>query len=97
MAENEQVIVYKGHPTNPSRPAVGASAKVILPDGRLLVAQVDGGNGHSGKRSPDLHFGLDNVPSDTRIKVELRWRDRQGRVRSKMLSLLPGWHTVEVL
>jgi len=31
--ENEQVVVYKGHPTNPSYPAVGAAAKVILPDG----------------------------------------------------------------
>ncbi len=96
MDENEQVIVYKGHPTHPSIPAVGAAAKVILSDGRTLVAQVDGGNGHSGKRSPDLHFGLDNVPPETHIKVELRWRDRLGTVHEKGLSLLPGWHTVEL-
>jgi len=94
--EEEQAIVYKGNPKNSSRPAVGAVAKVTLPDGRLLVAQVDGGNGHSGKRSPDLHFGLSDVSLDTRLKVELSWRDRQGKVRHEVLSLLPGWHTVEV-
>ncbi len=94
--ENKQVVVYKGHPTTPSYPAIGAAAKVTLPDGRTLVAQVDGGNGHSGKRSPDLHFGLDNVSPDTQIKVELRWRDRQGKVRNKTLLLSPGWQTVEL-
>ncbi len=44
------------------RPAIGAAATVFLPDGRRMTAQVDGGNGHSGKRSQDLHFGLGNVP-----------------------------------
>jgi len=96
MDEKEQMIVYKGNPKNSSRPAVGATAKVTLPDGGLLVAQVDGGNGHSGKRSPELHFGLSDVSLDTRLKVELSWRDRQGKVRHEVLSLLPGWHTVEV-
>ena len=52
---------------SPNRSAVGAVVKVSLPDGRLLVTQVDGGNGHSGKRSPDVHFGLGSVspPSPT--------------------------------
>ncbi|HSL84187.1 MAG TPA: CRTAC1 family protein, partial [Thermoanaerobaculia bacterium] len=39
-------------------PAVGAEAVVRLPGGGSRVAQVDGGNGHSGVRSPELHFGL---------------------------------------
>ena len=43
----------------PSRPAIGAEATVTLPDGRRRTAQVDGGNGHSGKRAPELHFGLE--------------------------------------
>jgi enediyne biosynthesis protein E4 len=94
--EDEKIVVYQGHPSNPSYPAIGAAAKVILPDGRTLVAQVDGGNGHSGKRSPDLHFGLAQLPSDSEIKVELHWRDRRGGVHKQVLSLLPGWHTIEV-
>ena len=64
-----------------------------LPDGRRLVAQVDGGNGHSGKRSPDLHFGLGRVGT-TPLRVDVRWRDSQGTVGQHTLSLPPGWHTV---
>jgi hypothetical protein len=87
---------HQGHPAagRRGRPAVGAQARVLLPDGRQLVAQVDGGNGHSGKRSPDLHFGLGPVSSDARLRVEIRWRDSQGRVRTENLSFSPGWHTV---
>ena len=35
------------------------SATVHLPDGRRLVAQVDGGNGHSGQRPPTFISGWD--------------------------------------
>src|SRR5439155_20944075 len=59
----------------PSRPAIGASAKVRLPDGRILVGQVDGGTGHSGKRAPDLHFGLGVLDASAEVAVDLRWRD----------------------
>ncbi|HEX2164036.1 MAG TPA: VCBS repeat-containing protein, partial [Thermoanaerobaculia bacterium] len=49
-----------GHPgaDTPGFPAVGAEARVAAADGRRWVAQVDGGNGHSGKEAPALHFGL---------------------------------------
>ncbi|MBM3223455.1 MAG: CRTAC1 family protein [Candidatus Tectomicrobia bacterium] len=88
--------VRAGHPgmDTPGRPALGAAVTVQLPDGRRLVAQVDGGNGHSGKRSPDLHFGLGRIPSTASLQVTLRWRDPQGRVQHTILSLTPGWHTV---
>jgi hypothetical protein len=76
------------------RPAIGASATVYLEDGRKVVAQVDGGNGHSGKRSSELHFGLGHVFSDTKVKVELRWRDATGQVSQKTIYLTPGRHTV---
>jgi hypothetical protein len=68
--------VRAGHPAadTPGRPAVGAQATVSLPD-RRLVAQVDGGSGHSGKRSPDLHFGLGSTAERTPIKVVTLWRD----------------------
>jgi hypothetical protein len=74
--------------------AVSVSAVVKLPDGRKLVAQVDGGNGHSGKRSFDLHFGLGRISPDTLLQVDLRWRDPHGQDRSETLNLQAGWHTV---
>jgi len=85
-----------GHPGNETlgRPAIGATATVYLPDGRRLVAQVDGGNGHSGARSPDLHFGLGQLESDIQMPVELHWRDLEGQVHQETLHLSPGWHTV---
>jgi hypothetical protein len=88
--------VRSGHPRAdiPGRPAIGAAATVHLPHGRRLVAQVDGGNGHSGKRSPDLHFGLGQTPHDAAIRVDLRWRDPNGHVRAETHTLSPGWHTV---
>ena len=67
---------------------------VRLPDGREMRAQVDGGNGHSGKRSSDLHFGLGQASSDSKLAVELSWRDPGGKVRREMHHLTPGWHTV---
>ena len=85
-----------GHPgaDTMGRPAIGAVAMVLLPDGRRLVAQVDGGNGHSGARSSDLHFGLGSLLRDTHLQVDIRWRDPSGQVQQQTLDLKPGWHTV---
>jgi hypothetical protein len=77
-----------------TRPAVGAEARVTLADGRRLVAQVDGGNGISGKRAPQLHFGLGEMARGQVLAVEIRWRDGGGTVRSRTLRLAPGWHAV---
>lgn len=76
------------------RPAIGAFATLYLPDGRKLVAQVDGGSGHSGKCSPDIHFGLGPTPADTRLKVELRWRNPEGQLLFREFQLTPGRHTI---
>jgi hypothetical protein len=78
----------------PSRPAIGASVTVRLPDGRRLVSQSDGGNGHSGKRSPDLFFGLGALPADVALDVELYWRDQKGQAQKRTLKLSMGWQTV---
>ncbi|MDY7015145.1 MAG: CRTAC1 family protein, partial [Cyanobacteriota bacterium] len=75
-------------------PAVGATAKVSLPNGQQLIARVDGGNGHSGARSPELHFGLGEVNAETQLPVELQWRDPEGQVRQTNLNLSSGMHTV---
>lgn len=88
--------VRAGHPGPGLRgtPAIGAEASVRLPDGRQLTAQVDGGNGQSGKRAPQLHFGLGKLPPDHTLTVDLRWRDRSGRLHARSLQLKPGWHTL---
>jgi hypothetical protein len=75
-----------------SRAAIGAAATVTLPDGRRLIAQVDGGNGHSGKRSPELHFGLGSIVDP--VDVELAWRDSTGQPHRQSLRLGSGWHTI---
>jgi len=91
--------VRTGHPQRwtegPSRPAIGATVTVHLPDGRRLVAQVDGGNGHSGQRSPDLHFGLGKRETSRPLRVEVRWRGTDGGVREQTFSLdSDRWHTL---
>jgi hypothetical protein len=73
-----------------SRPAIGAVARVHLPSGRILVAEVDGGTGHSGRRSPDLHFGLGRLDTSARLRVDLRWRGVDGRVREETREFSPG-------
>ena len=78
----------------PSRSAIGAVVTVKLPDGRQLVTQVDGGNGHSGKRSADVHFGLGSLTPTVRLPVEINWRNPQGQVQRQTIQLSPGWHTV---
>ena len=78
-----------------SRPAIGAEARVFLSGRAPLVQQVDGGNGHSGKRSPDLQFGLGRLAGNERVTVELRWRDVRGVLQQQTIQLAPGaWYTI---
>jgi hypothetical protein len=77
-----------------TRPAVGASVRLRRADGRILIGQVDGGNGHSGVRSPELHFGLGDTATNEPVQVEIRYRDRSGTPALLTLDLRPGWHTV---
>lgn len=91
-----KTIVRAGHPSpaTPARAAIGASVTVHLPDGRKLVSQVDGGNGHSGKRSADLHFGIGRIPPNQPISIDLRWRDETGHPGSETISVTAGWYSV---
>jgi hypothetical protein len=77
-------------------PLIGAVARVHLPDGRNLLGQVDGGSGHSGHRSPEVHFGLGALPASQRVEVDLAWRDRAGRAHRRSLQMTPGWHTLRL-
>ena len=94
VRERDETSVLRGRPTNEvtGRAAVGASVTVTLADGRVLTRQVDGGNGHSGKRGPDLHFGLGETQGVVDVRVD--WRDSGGRVRRQSFKLEPGWHTL---
>lgn len=87
--------VWKGSPAAgiASRPAIGAEAMLTMPGGGHRLAQVDGGNGHSGKRSPEIHFGLGAVSPNTVLSVALRWRDVRG-IHRQVIRVTPGVHTV---
>ena len=76
------------------RAAICAQALVTLPDGRKFVAQVDGGSGHSGRRSPDIHIGLGKLDTSVKLNVQVTWRDTAGQFQQTTLKLAPGWHTV---
>jgi hypothetical protein len=58
------------------------------------VVQVDGGSGHSGKRSPEVLLGLGGAPAP--LRVDLSWRDDRGVTHQQDLWLKPGRHTVEL-
>ena len=76
-------------------PVIGATAILYLPDGRRMVAQSDGGSGHSGKRSSDIHFGLGNTSPNQQLHAEIRWRDAAG-VHSRKYTVTPGWRTFDL-
>ena len=77
-----------------SRPAIGAQVVVVLSDGRRLVGQADGGSGHSGKRSPDVHIGLGDLRDGTVVPVSIRWRDSSGTVHEAETQLEAGRHRI---
>jgi hypothetical protein len=88
--------VLPGHPLREvrGRYAIGATASLHLPDGKLMVQQVDVSNGHSGKRSPELHFGLGRLPASAAVAVDIAWRDVNGNIHRQTLRLVPGLHTI---
>ena len=81
-----------------TRAAIGAKVALRLSDGRRFSAEVDGGNGHSGKRSPDIHFGLGAVAPGTTADVVVSWRGGDGTPRSASFVALPvGQHLALLL
>jgi hypothetical protein len=80
----------------PGTPAIGAEVTVKTARGRVLAAQVDGGNGHASVRSPQIHLGLGAAPASEPLRVTIRWRDATGAVRALQLRLTPGVWTVRL-
>lgn len=77
--------------------AVGARALIASDvSSGAQIAQVDGGNGHSGKRSPELHFGLGNWPKSQAVPVDLSWRRSDGSRGRSQLRLTPGSYVVRL-
>jgi len=74
-------------------PAFGAQVRIRTADGRTQVAQVDGGSGHSGKRSFDVFFGLGDSGAAP-VAAEISWRDVQGGLHRQRLDLAAGWHSL---
>lgn len=58
-----------------------------------MTAQSNGGSGHSGERSSDIHFGFGKIGMEQMVGVEVKWRD-VARVHANRHSFKPGWHTV---
>lgn len=82
--------ILAGPPALAGSPAVGAKVVVKTAAGSY-TAQVDGGNGHSGKRGPELHFGLGTAKD---AEIEITWRDRSGQIRNHRQRLERGVWTV---
>jgi hypothetical protein len=83
-----------GHPRRPGSPAIGASVTVRQSDGSQQIGQVDGGTGHSGKRSADVHFGLGPRGATEPVQVVVRWRAGGPMPRQATFWLTAGWHTI---
>ncbi|WP_214110392.1 CRTAC1 family protein [Acrocarpospora catenulata] len=79
----------------PGSPAVGTQVTLTMPDGSKQIGRVDGGSGHSGKRSSEVHFGLGDKVTGP-VQVNLCWRDRTGQIREQNLQLTPGWHNIQL-
>ena len=77
-------------------PAIGAVASIQTADGRRPIAQIDGGSGHSGRRSHEIHFGLGTVDPAKPVSVDLRWRDTTGAIKHRQISLPPGRRTLNL-
>lgn len=79
------------NPDGSTRPAVGATATVTLADGRTVSVVSDSSNGHSGRRSPEVHFGLG--ASTQEVPVKVTWRTASG-LHASEFRLPPGRHRV---
>lgn len=73
-------------------PAYGATVTVKTPDGKTQIGQLDGGSGHNGKRSFDVHFGFGTYMGP--VQVHLQWRDNAGALHTQDLQMTEGSHTL---
>jgi enediyne biosynthesis protein E4 len=72
-------------------PAYGAVVQIRTPDGHTQISQLDGGGGHSGKRSFEVSFGLGTYNGP--VGVRIQW-SQAGLLHRQTLQLTPGNHTL---
>jgi enediyne biosynthesis protein E4 len=72
-------------------PAYGATVTITTPQG-TQISQLDGGGGHVGFRSFDVHFGIGSYSGP--VSAHIQWRDVHGGLHEQTLSLMPGVHTL---
>jgi hypothetical protein len=77
---------------NVGAPAYGTTVTVSTPDGAKQVSQLDGGGGHAGYRSFDVHFGLGKYTGP--VTVTLNWRDTAGQDHNQTMQLSTGAHSL---
>ena len=79
-----------------TRAAIGAEARVIVPDRNkqiVVTSTVDGGSGHGGKRAPEIHLGVGQTLKNELLNVNVTWRDATG-ARSEIIRVPPGRYQV---
>lgn len=79
--------------TTRGRPAIGAEVVVTLPNGRKVSTQIDGGNGHSGRRAPEAYFGLGHLGGE-KVSIEVFWRFAGKRRTTGPIRCAPGRYTL---
>jgi hypothetical protein len=72
-------------------PAYGATVSITTLEGKQ-ISQLDGGGGHGGFRSFDVHFGLGSYAGP--VTAHLTWRDANGGLHQQTKSLTPGSHSL---
>ncbi|MFF5212420.1 FG-GAP-like repeat-containing protein [Streptosporangium sp. NPDC000396] len=77
-----------------TRPAIGATARMRLPNGTTLSRQLYPAGGHNGVSAPELLFGLGAGAPNAPLPVDLSWRDACGVARTASVSVKPGWHRI---
>jgi hypothetical protein len=79
-----------------TRAAIGAEARVVVPDNNkhfVVTSVVDGGSGHSGKRAAEIHLGVAQTRENELLDVDVTWRDESG-VRTEIIRAAPGRYQV---
>jgi hypothetical protein len=93
IAKSVKTVVDPEKPI-PSRFAIGSLARVKNSNDRTLIDFVDGGNGHSGKNSSEIFFGLGTLSPGELLTLEVSWRNSLGRLETKEFKLTAGWHNI---
>ncbi|MCR9057386.1 MAG: CRTAC1 family protein [Rhodobacteraceae bacterium] len=66
------------NPDGSTRAAIGAVARVSLSDGTSIIGFSDVSNGHSGRRSSEIHFGLGEIDENASMDIWVMWGNSVG-------------------